>query len=190
MKRFALLQLGTLLVVITLLPAFAFAQIAYEKLQFAHQPLKGGDLPAPGDTVTVSVMIKNSRELELSMRLHVSRDGYLLDLPLRGSIDSSDQIQYTTTVMAPLGELSYQFVLYNKENKPVRTSKRYVIRRKCIPDVNLTDLEVSITPETASVDPALTLLLRARGLESDLSYFQRAIDLIEESRALLVEEEQ
>jgi hypothetical protein len=106
------------------------------KLQFSHTPPKLEDLPSPGLPLKLSVRVnKEALSSGVLLRAIITRDGTLFEQQNTSpQIDASDRIGYIIEVPSPLVEMSYQFVFIDKAGNAVGT-KRYNIRRNCIPDV-------------------------------------------------------
>jgi hypothetical protein len=159
---------------------------AGETFEFIHKPQLGDTLPPPGERFPLSVVVQGTRRIDLAVRALIVRDGKLMETPLVGTLDEQDRAIYSTEIHVPLAEVSYQFILYPPNNGTPLLSKRFVLRRRCIPNITLTDL--TPTAATAEEDPAQTALQRARDLERDLNQLDAVVQILGDIQAVLQEQ--
>jgi hypothetical protein len=158
---------------------------AAESIQLVHSPLDARDLPTPGDFITMSVEVRNSRETNLKVRLAASRDGKLLDIGLPpGAFNESDIPVYRVQLPAPAAVMTYQFVVQDKDGG-FTVSDRFVLRRSCIPTYRF---EVPANAVDAAFKQEVgTLMSKAKSLEATTQHYENALRLIDDLRGLLNE---
>ena len=146
-----------------------------------HQAPQPSQIPAPGKLLTLNMLLKDQRDLDLRAEILVTRDGKLMALPYsRSYLNEQDYATYEFNIYAPLAEASYIFVIYPRESEP-STSRRYVIRRTCLPKVDLTQLTPPLPDsQKGELDRMRELLEQAKGLETDLQNYETALQLIKE----------
>lgn len=149
-----------------------------------HQAPQLSEIPAPGKIITLNMMLKDQRDLDLRVEILVTRDGKLMALPYsRSYLNEQDFATYEFNIYAPLAEASYLFVVYPRDSEP-RTSRKYVIRRACLPKVDLTQLTPPLPDsQKGELDRMRELLDQAKGLETDLENYETALKLVKEIKA-------
>lgn len=146
--------------------------------------IKGDRLPLPGKSLTLRVYVNGSREIELPVKLIAEIDGRAITINTYGSRDEKDRIVYSAEVFAPQAEINYQFILVNSDGS-ISTSKRYLSRRPCLPDVTLvSDDELQKISESQN---AVKLLSVAKRLERDNDLYATAESQLKKLAALLSE---
>lgn len=146
--------------------------------------IKGDRLPLPGKSLTLRTYISGSREIDLPVKLIAELDGRAVTLNTYGSRDDKDRIVYSAEIFAPHAELNYQFVLISSDGT-VSTSKRYLARRPCLPDMTLVgEDELQKTNESQN---AVKLLGTAKRLERDNDLYTTAEAQLRRLSALLSE---
>jgi hypothetical protein len=146
--------------------------------------IKGDRLPLPGKSLTLRAYISGSRDIELPVKLIVELDGRAVTMNTYGSRDEKDRIVYSAEIFAPQAELNYQFLLVNSDGS-LTTSKRYLARRPCLPDVSLVG-EDELQKINDSQN-AVKLLGIAKRLERDNELYGTAEAQIRKLGALLSE---
>ena len=187
MKRsIQLLVLGSLF---ALLPwcVLAFAQDDFVEDPAAaplptlyHQPpYTAEDLPNPGMRVELSVMLGQTKQTDGEMLALVVRDGALLQVrPRKVFLNEYDEPEYVFDFHAPQGDINYQFLLFPTPDSNPIISDKYVIRRDCLPPVELIDLDVN--SQAHGRELLVELVYRARSLEREYRAY-------EEARAILMQ---
>lgn len=123
-----------LLLVILPVTSWAQPRLASTGMQFIHSN-SGAILPFPGDKIVMQTVLSGTKETDRDVRMLARFDGKLVSIPMRGERDASDRAIYWTNLYAPLGELSYQFVLYDS-TAPI-ISQRYTLTRACLPPLDV-----------------------------------------------------
>ena len=147
-----------------------------------HRVPQEKELPTPGKVMVLDFSVEGQRDLELRAQALVTRDGKLMIVPVsRVFLNENDQATYEFNVYAPLAEMSYFFVLYPRDGTVPTSSRRYAIRRSCLPNLELTQL----TPpqpdkQSGELERMRELLTQARGLEVDLENYENALKLLKE----------
>jgi hypothetical protein len=135
--------------------------------------------------MTMSVEVRNSRETALKVRLVASRDGKLLDIGLPpGAFNESDVPVYKVRLPAPVGVMTYQFVVQDKDGR-FTVSDRFVLRRSCIPTYKF-----EVPPEASDAafkQEVGALMSKAKNLEATTQHYENALRLIDDLRGLLNE---
>lgn len=150
------------------------------ELTIVHTAPRASELSDPGRDLKLSFSVKGLRKLDLRTKLWLVSDGRMIDAPLQRSyIDEYDRAAFEFATFAPLAEISYQFLIY-PEADSAQASQRYSVRRSCLPQVNLTADVPPAGDDTKAEQRMLQLLDQAKGLEKDLSDFERAVGLLQE----------
>lgn len=172
----------TLILSIALLPLSidrASAQAATQ-IDFAHAPVTLSELPSPGKPVVLSVIMKKDViGVGMKVRALIARDGKLIEIQdVEPDLDSQDRAIFRFEVPSPLAEMSYQF-LFNDKLGQGSSSKRYVVQRACVPNVQVTNIQKSGNT-VVTKDDVGTLITQAKGLERDIDLYERTIKLLNE----------
>lgn len=159
-----------------------FAQQRKAGINISHKAFTPTDLPFPGTPLKISAILENTKNSQLAVRGFFVRDGKIIEQNLTDfSTNESDQLVYSTTVNAPLAELNYQFVVLDGQT-PVTLSKRYSIRRSCIP-------KIESIPSTTIDNPIMkekiaALQEQATSIQNEVQNYETAIKLLEELKVL------
>jgi hypothetical protein len=166
------------------LPTAAIAQgkQAGGKISLVHSPLKGDDMPYPGSPMKVSVVLDNTKNSQLVVKGFFVRDGKIIEQNLNDfSTDDNDRLVYSTEVMAPLGELTYQFALMDGTSA-VAHSRRYVVRRSCLPNIEpiSTDLPAGTQPQ----EKVNVLQIQATALQNEIQNYEAVFKVLDELKLM------
>jgi hypothetical protein len=155
---------------------------ADEAVSLAHSAPLPEELPFPGSPMQLAVTLLNSRNSQLSVRAFVVRDGKLMTIDLKNvSTDPYERVVYWSNINAPLGEISYRFILSGPTGI-MATSERYSVQRECRPNVETIDANLS---ESITGNSKLKIQQKqATALQDELKNYELAIKLLEELRAL------
>jgi hypothetical protein len=148
-----------------------------------HQAVRAVDLPTPGAPLQLTVSLQNTRDTTRKMRALIVSDGQFFELSSNKAVfNRREEPTYTFEIIAPLGELVYQFLIPNK-NSGYIVSERFQIRRACLP---------SVEPAPDSIDQSLqgdarlnALETTSKKLERDIIRYQTTIDYINRIRKLM-----
>ena len=143
-----------------------------------HTPLKAQSLPYPGQNLTITVKLSSSRDTNRKIVLMAVRDGKLMTVVSQpGFLDELDQPTYNFILPSPIGELSYNILLYTPDGG-VQMSRRFLVRRSCIPDVQMADANI---PQDLQGRERLQRLVReSASLKNDLSGYEKILALLDE----------
>lgn len=183
LKKCFLKVSALLCLLITALPAFAqngeqAPTSASAGIKIEHSPPSAKDLPEPGREVQLKFTLQNSKEVTLRARAFVSSDGKSMEVPLSKSyLNESDKAQYEFSVLAPIAEMSYQFVVYSQDGMP-SLSARYQSRRSCLPRLQIAAVNASDKADPNMEKQLSTLLRNSNLLEEDLDRYKAILDLI------------
>jgi hypothetical protein len=151
-----------------------------------HIPPRAQDLPAPGAPLKLSFQLTNTREITQLVTALVTVDGELMNvLGSEGYLNEYDNPAFEIATIAPLGELAYQLVVRGQDGSIV-TSKRYAVRRNCLPSVDLTD--VAIPEKTQGREKLELIIQKTKGLERDLGTLEQALRTGTKLKELLEDE--
>jgi len=174
--------------VICALPALAADPKKKEdpsEIAIVHTPPAFAEPVSPGKEITLTVRLRNTKKFDLQMRAMVVWDGRLMELPLsRAYPNEYDVPVYEFKLPEPLLEMSYRFLLYKGVGLP-EVSQRYMIRRNCLPQVDLVDLSPEAEADTDSRKQFEELINKARGLEQDLANYERALETLRAIRTFV-----
>lgn len=148
-----------------------------------HTPSRPEELPIPGAEVILSASLADSKELEQRLRLMLVRDGKVIDSSsVTAVFNENDEPTYYFTVNAPQAEMSYQFVLYEKDHT-ISASKRFRVRRSCVPEITVTE---SVIPEEIQGKDRLKALVdQSESLEREISSYKEALNILEKLKAMI-----
>lgn len=123
------------------IPAISNADLAAKKqpeIQFSHTPPKLEQLPRPGLPMTLAVtMNKEVLSYGVKVRAIITRDGSLFEVQnTEPKVNSLEKVVFQVEIPSPLVDVNYQFIFTDKVGNAVAT-KRYSIRRNCMPDISL-----------------------------------------------------
>lgn len=152
---------------------------AFADYQFVHTPPSLQELPAPGKPMKLSVALpKEALGVGLKMRALVSRDGRIMDLTdTDPSIDTNDRVIFKVEFPSPLSDIGYQFIFTDKTGATFG-SKRYLVQRKCIPNVQSTTLRKQASGGTVTKEEAMHLLADSSGLQKDIELYEQISSLL------------
>ena len=134
--------------------------------------------------------IDAGRSTDQQVQATVVLDGQLMVIPVRNIVlDDRDRPRFEVTFNAPVGELSYAVTVLDVEGG-VSSSRRYELKRTCLPQVELSDTTlVAQGPETdkprngrAVLDE---LLVKTNVLKSEVDQLDRAIKEMEELHGMM-----
>jgi len=147
-------------------------------IQVMHRPPEAAQLPVPGALMALSLELANSKDIETKVRLVGSRDGRFMDIafPL-GTLNNADRAQFALSVPAPLGVMTYQFIVH-QPNGSLTTSARYIIKRPCIQNFRV---EVAPDDPNAAVKQQLgTMIAKSKSLERETHNLDGALKILED----------
>ena len=150
-------------------------------ISFTHQPPTLAELPPPGRALTLFAYLKNSADASVPVQAIMVKDGRMMMInPTKAYRNEYDQATFEFRIYAPVAELSYQFVLSNKDGK-LLTSNNYKIRRTCLPEVSVKVEE----PDGSARVQIKAMLEQAKGLEVELKTWEHAAKALAELKAAL-----
>lgn len=162
--------------VLLVCPTAVFADVVIQ-----HTPALPKDLPAPGGTVSISVSLAGTKDLNQPLKAYIVRDGQVTELVDReATFDQNDQPSYQFSFTAPLAELTYQFVLFQKGGTP-KASDRFSIRRPCLPAVSVMEID----PKASEGARLQGLAISSDQLLKYLANQDEALRLLDELKGLL-----
>lgn len=181
-----------LFAIATLLVAGSGAALANDEkgdgkrvVAIVSQPLVADKLPEPGNRMTVSFTLSNTRQLVRTVRALVSRDGRMVEVPVTKSyLNEKERPTYEFEITAPIAELSYRFIAY-EDGKPALISQEFAVRRKCLPSLELTDLNIN-TDNTPS-QQIKEMFLKAGELGDEIEHYEKALQHLATLQKLLGE---
>ena len=171
---------------VTLLPAAAQEEEQMDTgISIYVEPIEPSDLPLPGQPLTLSAQLINSKDVTLPMRALVSIDGKLMDIPVTDAeLNKFDYPEYLLKVHSPRSEITYQFIL-SEDEESVLFSDRYSVRRECVIE------EVTVDPEVATdlkrQERLDTLVQVAKGLKREINAYNEAKRLLDELQKHVME---
>jgi hypothetical protein len=177
--------LGTILSIITG-ARYSYAEVTSKPnlppLSISHTPPKPKELPIPGAPMELIVSLKNTRDSERTLRAFMVVDGQMMDISVPSAkFNAQDEPSYTISLNAPVGEILYQFILYNPDGT-YSISDRYFVRRSCIPDISPAP---DTLPDASRGDKRLLdLVVQSKALERDIENYQRIISLLNDIKKL------
>jgi hypothetical protein len=135
-------------------------------------------LPAPGHPMQLVVQLFNTKEMNLPLRTMANIDGRLIELtPSRVYLNKDDYPEYIIETHAPHAFIEYYFIAYGP-NDIVATSEKFIIRRPCLPDINLTS--AGLSTESRDGQSRLTEIVRkAWNFEKEIKTYEHAHKIIE-----------
>lgn len=146
-------------------------------LRFVHTNA-GAVLPFPGDKITMQVWLSGTKDTDRDVRMMTNIDGKLITIPMHGELDSQDRAVYYVTLFSPLGELDYQFVLFDSTN-PV-TSQRYTLARSCLPPLSMPPVrKENIDTDNNTREVLWDLIAQTFFLEKQVKATSASLDILE-----------
>lgn len=147
-------------------------------MSVTHTPMSAANLPEPGKDFIVSASIRNSGGQDPDVRAFVTADGALSQIsPDRIYPGENKDFIAEFKLFAPLGEISYQFVA-KTENGAIAPSKRFALRRQCLPRLKL---DRKYPDDEANY--ALSLGQKADELERLITVYEQANKMVEALKA-------
>lgn len=139
-----------------------------------HTSPTASTLPIPGKPLTLSIHTKKAPGMEnAKAKAILIRDGLLLELnDSKPKIASEDSYSFSFTIPSPLAELDYHFVI--SSGGQFSSSKRYSVRRSCVPDVTLSK------PITGDGDEGTKLTHQSNTLQRDIELYEEVLKVTEE----------
>jgi hypothetical protein len=144
--------------------------------------IKPEELPAPGAPMILKARVTNSKALDRIVRAMIVRDGRLVEVPMiKSYLNEDDLATFEFQVTAPLAELTYKFVAYDNE-RPAFASPQYVVRRRCMPALELTDPRISSESPDSQIVETFT---KASALGDEIEHYENARKHLDALQALL-----
>lgn len=174
--------------ILPLIPAAEAAEGASKArpIKITHIAPRAKDLPAPGAPLKLSLQLEGVRDTERTVTAVVVQDGVMTKVAATGGfLNEYERPAFELALTAPLAELSYQFIVHSPDGT-VTPSVRYSVRRPCLPEINLTKLD--LPPEASGKERLTALVDSARGLEQDLDSYERALKTLGQLQELMEHE--
>lgn len=154
-------------------------------LDISHTPPKPSELPSPGKTLSLTAMLKrNPAFADSRMNAIIVSDGRLMEIQNREpTFDDQDRLKFTVDIPAPITELAYQFVLFDSKGSST-ISRRYSVKRECIPDIKLTSLERT-SQDSGTQGEVVALVEQSSGLEKDIGLYESAVSILSQIQQLV-----
>ena len=154
-------------------------------LAFLHTPPRPDDLPYPGQPMTITAAITNTKETKLPVRVAMVRDGKFVETPAKEAyLDKFDRPIYEIPTIAPVGEMIYQLILVQNDGSVVN-SPRFAVRRTCTPQVDLS--EGNVPTDIQGVERLRKLVIESKGLENDLNGYNQVLKTLGELKGVVGE---
>ena len=142
-------------------------------------------LPLPGYPLTLTAQLVNTTDVSDVMRAFVSLDGRVMSvLPAKAYLNKYDSPEYVFQIHAPVSELSYQFVLYRKD-EPALFSERFTVQRSCLPDVE--PVQGSLDPELQGDELLGAMVRRSTALDREAALYTESGLMLTQIKKLLAE---
>jgi hypothetical protein len=148
------------------------------RIVMQHLPTEANDLPSPGDPLIVSVVVNNTKSVDLPLRALFVIDGNLTPVALkRAYLNRFDEPTYEFELPSPVAEMSYQFVLPQDNAAPI-TTKRFIVQRECVPR----ELDLLPQIETTSDGSARMRLQieKSESLRIEIRRYEQLLSLLDE----------
>lgn len=147
-------------------------------VSFQHTAPKAEALPYPGQAMTLTVRLKNTKDTDRRMILSLVKDGRLMQVNAKdGYLNEYDLPTYEIGVSAPVAEMSYQFMLLGPDSS-VMVSPRYFVQRTCIPSLDLADPDIAEGMQGYS--RLQQLVNTSSSLQNDLNGYDRLMVILDE----------
>ena len=141
------------------------------------------DLPLPGQPVEITFQLLDAWDVVQGVRVLAVVDGRFLEVPVRnGYLNRNDQPEYLVQIPSPLSQLSYQ-ILVPDGNNDYSWSRRFFVRRNCLPKTALLDLDADW--RVTGQEQVHVCSERANALENELFAYERSLDLVRALRSEL-----
>lgn len=176
-SRVALISL-LIVQTISLNPCKAQEKTANSNLiSISANSITANKLPFPGQTLTLSAEVSNTRDFRLPIRLLAVRDGkfYEISAP-SGLLGANEKPQYKVEIPAPVAEIIYQFVLIAPDGTAT-SSQRISIRRDCIP--NVLPAIGEMPDDMDGSERFNTLLVDNKRMEQEISNLENAATVLD-----------
>lgn len=186
MFRHVLVAICSMLISVEPTVATPFEATSTRSVGFKHIPPRAQDLPAPGSTLKLSLQLTNTREITQLVTALVTIDGRLMNvLGSDGYLNEYDNPTFEIATNSPAAEIAYQFVVRAQDGS-IATSKRYAVRRSCLPRIDLTSVAI---PETAQGRERLTATIeRTKELERDITMLEQTLRTATRLKGMLEDE--
>lgn len=149
------------------------------------QPIVAEKLPEPGNLMTISFSLSNTRQLVRTVRALVARDGRLVEVPATKSyLNDKERPTFEFEIYAPIAELSYRFIAY-EDGKPALISPEFSVRRKCLPSLELTD--INLNTESSPSQQIKEMFIKAGELGDEIEHYEKALQHLATLQKLLGE---
>jgi len=186
LKGLALLQLFLLPCVLDIIIPEALAQESQAPIQIVHSAPDLRLVETRQAWLPISVELRNTTDVNLTIRLVGSRDGRLLDLAFpKGALNANDNPRYEVEIPMPSAGMSYQFIVHRPDNTLV-TSERFTIQRPCIQNFRTTVPEGS--PDLEFKQKVGSLVSEVRLLEREISQLDAAHKALDELKRNIPEQ--
>lgn len=147
-------------------------------ISIVHTVPSPQELPYPGQPITLMARLTNTRETGRPLRVALVKDGKFLDLDAKEAyLDENDRPTYKAVIPAPIGDMSYQFILYAPDGTAL-ISSRYQVRRNCLPNISLAEGEVPA--DVRGVERLRRLYLESEALKNDLIGYEQVLKVVAE----------
>ena len=161
------------------------SQAQQKSFVITAQSIDPNTLPFPGQTISMSAEVSNTRDFRLPVRLLAVRDGKFYEIAApSGLLEANDHPQYKVEIPAPVAELIYQFVLILPDGTAA-TSQRVSVRRDCIP--NIIPSLGELPDEIDGSERFNTLLIDNKRLEQEISNFEKSATEIDALSELIAQ---
>jgi len=95
-------------------------------------------------------------------------------------LNEHDEATFDFSVYSPLAELNYYFVYYPAKGEAPQVSRRFSLRRNCLPDISLTHIiNQEESAKIGAQERMQALLDESKNLEKDLSNFESIVKQLE-----------
>lgn len=129
-------------------------------------------LPFPGQILTLTAEVSNTRDFRLPARVLIVRDGQFQEIKTQpGVLGANEKPQYKVEVPSPVGELVYQFVVTGPDGT-ISSSLRQTVRRSCIP--NLSPALSAVPDQLDGEERFSVLMAENKRLEQEIANLETA----------------
>jgi hypothetical protein len=157
---------------------------ASKSFTIVHNPPQLKDLPYPGQPMKLVARLSNTRSTESKLRIALVKDGRFIEISAKpGFLNEYDQPTYEFTLPAPLALMTYQLLLYSPDGSVQVSPQRYMLRRNCVPDVDLA--EYKIPPEVQGSDRLQAMVNQMNHLQKDMASYDQAQKLLDRLKELM-----
>lgn len=166
------------------LTLFTTSLAVAEELSIFHDPPAGGDISELGSTITLTAVVKGTRDFSYPGKLFLVRDGRLMEVPLQGTIDTRDRVTYSAEVTVPVAEMSYYFSVFPPDGAPMISSIRYAVRRPCLPSIEFAP-PIQTESEEVNANPVRAAHEQAIALQNDITQLEAVIASLDAIKVVL-----